>query len=68
MNYPGKNNESFVIKLDASYFDKGEIFENPDGEKYIITKVYKFNWYRKLLLYFGMPFKMFNCVKVKDYE
>ena len=57
----------FVLKFDQDYeFARKNILCSPNGYQVKITKVYKFNWYRRLLYFFGIPFKMFNCVKVKE--
>ena len=65
---PGSKAKPFLLKFEDSFFQKGNILNSglPNVQLRII-KVYKFNWYRKLLHFFGFKFKMFNCVKVENY-
>jgi hypothetical protein len=64
---PGSGKGSFIIRFTTPFFNNGDILSTPDNQQLRITKVYKYNWYRKLLNFFGIKFKLFNCVKVENY-
>lgn len=65
---PGSNKASFTIVFQEPYFKKGDILINSRDYQLKVTKVYKYNWYRKLLNFFGIKFKLFNCIKVENLE
>lgn len=50
------------------YVKKGDIIETGGGDTYIVTKVYKFNLWRRILEWLGKPFEYHNCVKIRRYE
>ena len=62
--YPGSKSKPFIIKLEEDWFKKGDILETSDESKLKIIKIYKFNWWRRLLFWFGFPFKYAQCIKV----
>jgi len=65
--FDGVIKKPFILKFEENYFKKSDILFCGEPEyKVRITKVYKYNWYRKLLNFFGIPFKLFNCVKVEE--
>lgn len=59
------NHKPFYIFLNESWYKKNDILNLPSGFQVKVVKVYKYNWYRKLLNFFGFKFKWLNCVKVK---
>ena len=58
--------KSFIIKCDSNWFKKNEILDTPSGVRLKVTKVYKYNLWRKFLHLLGIKFKMFNCVRLKE--
>lgn len=63
---PEKKRSLFIIKFDTTVpFNQKNILTTPDNTQVRITKIYKYNLYRKILRFFGFRFKLFNCVKVK---
>lgn len=64
--YPGVDGESFIIQLDnyVRPFKNGEVISQGKAE-YVITKVYRRTWWRRLLFFFGFKTKWFDCIKVK---
>lgn len=65
MNYPGINQQSFVMKLSDVFFKKGDTLTFGGNTTVKVVKVYKYNIWRKFLNFFGIKFKLFNCIKVK---
>lgn len=55
----------FIIRFNGNYFNKNDILTLQKGYDVKIIKVYKYNWYRKVLHFFGFKFKLYNCVKVE---
>jgi len=55
--------------FNKNYFKKNDILicDNTPS-KVRVTKVYKYNLWRKILNLCGVKFKLFNCVKVENYE
>jgi len=66
MLFPGKSKSHIIIHLDEHSFKRGDVLSIP--QTVIITKVYKYNLWRKFLCLLGIKFKMFNCIKVKNHE
>lgn len=67
-DYPGINNKPFKILFYQDWLKKGDYLIIERGLKVKVTKVYKRTWWRKLLYYFGVKTKLFDCVKVEPYE
>lgn len=64
---PGKHWGTFVLTFSEDFHFKTEdILIGANGFKVQVTKVYKYNLWRKILNFFGIPFKMFNCILVKE--
>ena len=69
MKTPGYKTKPFYIKFDGNYFKRGDVLHvsSPrQGIQIEVIKVYKFNLWRRVLNFFGIPFKMFGFVKVKE--
>jgi len=62
-------NKPFILMFNKNYFKKNDILicDNTPS-KVRVTKVYKYNLWRKILNLCGVKFKLFNCVKVENYE
>lgn len=56
--------EPFTITMDASYFQKNDIV-NTFSKDFKVVKVRKFNWFRRLLFKFGVPFNHADLKEVK---
>jgi hypothetical protein len=65
MKTPGINNKPFFLILTKDTFNKNDILYLPDMSKIKIIKTYPYNWYRKILNFLHLPFKMCDCVKCK---
>jgi len=65
---PGLTKNKFTLVFKEQYFNKGDLLQTSDNVRLKLTKVYKYNWWRKLLNFLGIQFKMFNCVKVEEVE
>lgn len=65
--YPGMNQSEFKILLNPEEFCKGDILNmDKTGNRLQVTKVYKYNWWRKLLVWMGYPrVKIFTGIKAK---
>ncbi len=64
---PKMNRKTFILYFDDNYFKKGDILDSGTSYQVKVIKVYKYNLFRRLLFkWFNIPFKMYNCVKVKD--
>lgn len=66
-NYPGIKPEPFFIHFSTGYFKKGDIISSANNSILKVIKVYKYNWWRKLLNFFGIRFKLVNVIKVIEY-
>jgi hypothetical protein len=60
------NNKPFIVMIPNSCYKKNDIIEVPLLYNLKVLKVYKYNWYRKLLKLFGIKFHNKNCLKVKN--
>ena len=60
--------KKFILHFKEPYFKRNDIIETSDGHKLIITKVYKYNLWRKFLSLFGIPFKLHDAVLVKPLD
>lgn len=56
----------FVVRFSEAYWKKGDFITSEQGTKLKVIKVYNYNFYRKILNYFGFPFKLMNCIKVQN--
>jgi hypothetical protein len=66
---PGKDGKTFTIRFAEDYnMARNDIMVGVNGVKCQVTKVYRFNIWRRILCLFGIEFKMFNCVVVKEIE
>lgn len=65
MNKPGYKTKPFYIELDSHSFNQKSITEALTNVELEITKVYRFNLWRRALYFFGIPFRMFDC-KIKE--
>jgi len=66
--FSGLNSHSFDLKIDSDWFKKGDILKY-SRRQLLVTKVYKFNIWRKILLYFGFKVKLLkgeNLIRVKS--
>lgn len=63
---PGLKGNEFTLVFKEQYFNKGDLLKSFDNVNLKVTKVYKYNWWRKLLNFLGIRFKMFNCIKVEE--
>ena len=61
-----RNDKPFIIMIEESCYKKGDIIGVPLLYDLKVIKVYKYNWYRKLLEFFGFKFHNKNCLKVKN--
>ena len=61
-----KDKNTFTIKFSEGYFSKNDIINIGNTTQAKVVKVYKYTWWRKLLAWFGMPFKMMDMVKVEE--
>ena len=52
-----------VIIIGPAYL----IPNSPGPDQYIVYKVYKFTLFRRILEFFGKPFKYHNCVRLRNY-
>lgn len=65
-NKPSIGGEEFKVILNPEEFSKGDILVRQSGARVIVTKVYRYNWWRRVLVYLGYPkVKLFLGVKVK---
>lgn len=55
----------FIVVLEENWYKKGDILTSASNFQVRVTKVYKYNLWRKILNFFGIKFKLFNCVLVK---
>ena len=60
------NDKPFIVMIENSSYKKNDIIEVPLLYNLKVLKVYKYNWYRELLEFFGIKFKNKNCIKVKN--
>lgn len=58
---PGKDGKEFYFQLPRDAFRKGDIICQGDFQELIVTKVYPFTWWRKLLRRIGFPVRMMQC-------
>lgn len=63
-DYPGINGKPFYLKFDTLWFKKGECITTGLGVNMVVVKVYKYNWWRKLLIKLGFKVKV-GILKVK---
>jgi hypothetical protein len=61
-----RNNKLFKIQFEKAWCKKDDILNIPNSVQLKVLKVYKFTWWRKILSWFGVPFKSMNCAKVKQ--
>jgi hypothetical protein len=62
----GLDGETFKLKMEAEYFAHGNLYHFGTGQKFKVKKVYKFNWWRRLLFRLGVSFKSMDLEEVKD--
>lgn len=60
---------SFTLKMDSGWFAKNDIVELPSialcNNKYIVTKIHKFTWWRKLLFRLGFKYHSMDLKQIK---
>ncbi len=54
-----------IIQFDKDMFSKKEVLITSTGVQMIVTKVYKYTWWKKILLFLGFRVKFYQ-VKVKQ--
>lgn len=54
----------FILRLDATYFKKGQIIQDSQGRDLLILKSYPYNWWRKLLRWLGFKIRNYHYYKV----
>jgi hypothetical protein len=66
---PGKNPGTFTLTFTEDWhFKIDDILLGGNGFKVKVTKVYKYNWWKQILNFFGIKFKLFNCILVKEIQ
>lgn len=64
--HPGRTGKKpFYIQFDRDWFSKGDVLETDNGAKFEVIKVYRLNWWRKLLRKLGFRVRIFS-VKVVE--
>lgn len=63
---PGRNEDQFILKFAENFHWRiNDIIYGSDGIEVKVVKIYRFNLFRRILWFFGIPFKYMNCVKVE---
>lgn len=60
---------TFKLKMQKNYWHKNDVIELANGTKPMqlkVTKVYKFNLWRRLLFKLGFSFKSMEMVQIKS--
>jgi hypothetical protein len=64
---PGIKPGIFTLQFTEDYnFHRKDILVRDNGFAVKVIKVYKYNLWKRILNFFGIPFKLFNCVLVKE--
>jgi len=69
-SHPGIGKQRFKVTLSPKEFSKGDVLNMGNKNTQVkVVKVYKYNWWRKLLVWFGYPkVKLFTGIKVETTE
>ena len=65
--FPGINGTTFKIHFNEGFpYARNNILSCSPGGQFIVTKVYKINWWRKILIRLGFRVKLFKCVRYEE--